>query len=207
MELNVEPPYLIVKPGLSEDDFYRLADEDSNWEYLDGRVVMHSPASDRHEDLFSFLMTLLRAFLGEKGGAVVRGSRYPMRLDPNWSPEPDILVVRDSRRHLMTRQRLEGPADMVIEIASDSDPRLDLREKLPRYREAGIEEIWLIDHFQRQVLVERTSPAGYAAQTLDSGRLESVVVSGFWIEVAWLWQEELPATLKCLRQILGVGAV
>jgi len=78
---------------------------------------------------------------------------------------------------------------------------------LPRYREAGIEEIWLIDHFQRQVLVERTSPAGYAAQTLDSGRLESVVVSGFWIEVAWLWQEELPATLKCLRQILGVGAV
>jgi Uma2 family endonuclease len=107
----------------------------------------------------------------------------------------------------MTRQRLEGPADMVIEIASDSDPRLDLREKLPRYREAGIEEIWLIDHFQRQVLVERTSPAGYAAQTLDSGRLGSVVVSGFWIEVAWLWQEELPATLKCLRQILGVGAV
>lgn len=207
MELNVEPPYLIVKPGLSEDDFYRLAGEDSNWEYLDGRVVMHSPASDRHEDLFSFLMTLLRAFLGEKGGAVVRGSRYPMRLDPNWSPEPDILVVRDTRRHLMTRQRLEGPADMVIEIASDSDPRLDLREKLPRYREAGIEEIWLIDHFQRQVLVERTSPAGYAAQTLDSGRLESVVVSGFWIEVAWLWQEELPATLKCLRQILGVGAV
>ena len=124
MELNVEPPYLIVKPGLSEDDFYRLADEDSDWEYLDGRVVMYSPASERHEDLFSFLMTLLRAFLEEKGGAVVRGSRYPMRLDPSWSPEPDILVVRDSRRHLMTGQRLEGPADMVIEIASDSDPRL-----------------------------------------------------------------------------------
>jgi len=31
----------------------------------------------------------------------------------------------DARRHLMKSQRLEGPADMVIEIASESDPGLD----------------------------------------------------------------------------------
>lgn len=34
---------------------------------------------------------------------------------------------------------------MVTEIASESDPRLDSREKLPRYRQAGIEEIWLVN--------------------------------------------------------------
>ena len=80
---------------------------------------------------------------------------------------------------------------------------IDVREKLPRYREAGIDEIWFIDRFQRCVLAERKKSAGYATQTLDSGRLGSVVVPGFWIEVAWLWQDELPATLHCLRQILG----
>ncbi len=142
MELNLDPPYLIIKPGVSEKEFYRSAGEDSDWEYLDGRIVMHSPSSNRHEDLFCFLLTILRAYLDQKGGALVRGSRYPMRLDPKWSPEPDILVVRESKRHLMTRGRLEGPADFVIEIASESDPGLDTREKLPRYREAGIEEIW-----------------------------------------------------------------
>ena len=102
MHIPLEPPYLIIKPGISEDEFYRLAGEDSDWEYLDGRVFMHSPATDRHEDIFCFLLTLLRAFLGEQGGAIVRGSRYPMRLDANWSPEPDLLVVRDGRRCLMT---------------------------------------------------------------------------------------------------------
>jgi Uma2 family endonuclease len=203
MEPTIEPPYLIVKPGLTEEDFYRLAGEDSDWEYLDGRIVMHSPASDRHEDLFRFLITLLSAYLGEKRGAVVRGSRYPMRLDPDWSPEPDILVVRDSRRHLMTSQRLEGPADMVIEIASESDPRLDLREKLPRYREAGIEELWLIDPFKNGLRAETKTAAGYATQTLTAGRLPSTVVAGFWIEVSWLWQAELPPTLQCLREIMS----
>jgi len=203
MEIHVEPPYLIVKPGVSEDDFYRLADEDSDWEYLDGRIIIHSPASNRHEDLFRFLLTLLSSYLGEKGGAVVRGSRYPMRLDADWSPEPDILIVRAARRHLMTPRRLEGPADMVIEIASESDPRLDVREKLPRYREAGIDEIWMVGPFGNQLRCETKTVAGYTTQVCSDGRLASAVVSGFWIDVFWLWQEELPAPLRCLREILG----
>lgn len=206
VELDLEPPYLIVKPGLSEDDFYRLADEDSDWEYLDGRIVMHSPASNRHEDLFRFLLTLLSAYLDERGGAEVRGSRYPMRLDAHWSPEPDLMVVRAARRHLMTPRRLEGPADMVIEIASESDPRLDLREKLPRYREAGIDEIWHVDPFAREVLAESRAAAGYTSRVLTAGRLHSEVVPGFWIEVDWLWQPELPSTVACLRAMITAAA-
>jgi Uma2 family endonuclease len=202
MQINLEPPYLIVKPGISEEEFYRVADEDSDWEYLDGRILMHSLTSDQHENLFRFLLTLLSAYLDEKRGAVVRGSRYPMRLDANWSPEPDILVVREHRRQLMKPRRLEGPADMVIEIVSESDPGLDYREKLPRYRQAGIEEIWIINPFENEILAEVNTLTGYATQVLSSGRLESKVLSGFWIEVSWLWQEELPSTLVCLREIM-----
>ena len=205
IKLTVTPPFLLVKPFVTEEEFYRDATEDSNWEYLDGRLVMHSPASNRHEDCFRFLITLLSAYLDERGGAVVRGSRYPMRLDEQWSPEPDLLVVRDERRHLLTRTRLEGPADFVIEIASDSDPRLDVREKLPRYREAGIDEIWLVNPFEQIVLAEVKEPSGYASQRLDAGRLTSRVVPGFWIDVGWLWREPLPSTFACLREILGAG--
>jgi len=128
-----------------------------------------------------------------------------MRLDERWSPEPDLLVVRNERQHLMTRTRLEGPADLVIEIASDSDPRLDVREKLPRYREAGIDEIWLVDPFEQHVLAENRDPGGYASQRLDAGRLTSRVIPGFWIDVSWLWQEPLPSTLACLREIFADG--
>jgi len=88
---------------------------------------------------------------------------------------------------------------------SESDPKLDYREKLPRYREAGIDEIWVINPYDATVLVEVREPGGYAARTLSSGRLASAVVPGFWIDVAWLWQEELPPTLRCLRDILVEG--
>lgn len=202
MLIDVEPPFLVVRPGVTEEEFYRLTGEDGDWEYLDGKLVM-SPASDRHEDLFRFLMTLLSAFLDERGGGAVRGSRYPMRLDERWSPEPDLLVVRDERRHLMTPKRLEGAADLVIEIASESAPELDRREKLPRYRQAGVTEMWLIDPFAENILVERAAAAGYDSATFTDGRLESTVLPGFWIEVGWLWHPTLPSTLACLRRILG----
>lgn len=203
MHIELEPPYLVVKPGLTEEDFYHLADEDSDWEYLDGRIVMHSPASYRHENLFRFLLTLVSAYLDDRDGAIVLGSRYPMRLDPNWSPEPDLLVVRNSRRHLLTDKYLDGPADWLVEIVSESDPGLDYREKLPRYRQAGIAEIWIVDPFTSQVRVDTKQAESYAVQTLTAGRLDCIVLPGFWIDASWLWQEPLPSTVRCLQAILG----
>ena len=189
--------------NISEDEFFRHVDEDSPWQYLGGRPVMAAAASNRHENLFSFLLTLLRGFLDERGGGAVRGSRYPMRLDPSWSPEPDLLIVGEAKRSRMTPRRLEGPADLVIEIASESDPGFDRREKLPRYLEAEIPEIWLIDPFEVTVLVQVWTKTGYETRKVASGRLESAVVRGFWIDIGWLWQDELPSTFRCLRRILS----
>ncbi|HEX7183943.1 MAG TPA: Uma2 family endonuclease [Thermoanaerobaculia bacterium] len=198
MQVDSEPPHLLIKPEVREEEFYALAGEDGDWEYLDGRLVM-SPASDLHEDLFRFLMTLLSVVVDARGAGVVRGSRYPMRLDERWSPEPDLLFVREERRHLLAAQRLEGPADFVIEIASESDPQFEIREKIPRYLQAAVPEIWLVHPFDRTVYLWIDGQA----RSLSSGRLESKVVPGFWIEVDWLWQQALPSTLTCLREILG----
>jgi Uma2 family endonuclease len=124
-----------------------------------------------------------------------------MRLDPKWSPEPDLLVVREERRHLMGPQRLEGPADLVIEIASPG--RLDLRKKLPRYHEARLPEIWIVDPYARSIRVDTFEGGAYRTRTHTDGRLGSAVLPGFWIDVAWLWQNPLPGSLSCLRQILA----
>lgn len=202
MQLEVEPPFVVVRPVADEGAYYAL-DEDSPWELLDGRLVM-SAASHRHEDLCLFLSTLLRGWLDERGGGVALGSRYPMRLDERWSPEPGLLVVTEAHRHRLTPQYLNGPADLVVEIATDGDPGLDGREKLPRYRQAGVPEIWLVSPQTSQVRTERRRPDG----TCDTGHhrtgtLESAVLPGVWIDVAWLWADPLPSAIACLRELLA----
>jgi len=199
VQVDLEPPFLLIKAIASEEDFYCL-DEDSDREYVDGRLVK-SPSSKLHEELFGFLVVLTQGFLEIHGGGVVLGSRYPMRLDERWSPEPDLLVVRDDKRHLLSERRLEGPADLVVEIASEGDPGFDVREKLPRYQQAGIEEIWLIDPFQHIVQALTRRDRAYETRILSADRLASQVLPGFWIDVAWLWQEPLPSALACLDRI------
>jgi Uma2 family endonuclease len=125
-----------------------------------------------------------------------------MRLDERWSAEPDLMVVREENVGRMKDRYLDGPADWVIEIASEDDPQFEQREKLPRYREAHLPEIWLIDRFAELVRVETLASHGYRSMVLHEGRLVSTVVPGFWIETDWLWRPKLPSTADCLRTIL-----
>ena len=70
-------------------------------------------------------------------------------------------------------------------------------------RAAGIEEIGIVDPFQHTVDAETKLADGYTSRTLGTGRLGSIVLPGFWIVVAWLWQDVLPPTARCLREMLG----
>jgi len=198
----LEPPFLLVKSGVTEEDFYRLADEDLDAEFLDGRIVMYSPASHPHEDLFAFLLALLRNYVDSTGLGSVLGSRYPMRLDPRWSPEPDLLFVRKERMSLVTKQRLEGAADLVIEIVSEHHAELDYDDKRPRYQAHRIPEIWIVDPQERVVVADVLASAGYETRSLTSGRLDSAALAGFWLDAEWLWRRPLPSTVACFRQIL-----
>ena len=188
---------------LTEEEFYAQEGADSPYQYLAGELVVREPVSCLHDDLSLFVQALFRYALDERGGARVKGSRYPMRLDPTWSPEPDLMVVGADRVHLIGEQRMEGPADLVIEIASPGDVGRALRLKLPRYREARVPEIWVMNPYQEVVRAERLQGARYQVHELHAGRLSPVILPWFFIEVSWLWQRPLPSTLACVRQILA----
>lgn len=201
--LDLDPPFLVIRPGVTEEQFYDLADEDSDWEYLDGRLVMHSPASLDHEDLFRFLLCVLSGFLNVRRFGRVLGSRYPMRLSPTWSPEPDLLVVLEAHASRLTENRLEGSADLVVEIASQGNDHLLRTEKLPRYREARIPEIWVADPLRRELRVEALGGAEYELRVAPPGRVESRVLPGFWLDASWLFARPRPPESECLAEILG----
>lgn len=187
--------------GVTEEEYYSQ-NGDSRWQYLGGDLVKE-PVSFVHDDINSFLIILLREYASERSCGVVMGSRFPMRLDPKWSPEPDVMVVSAPRRHLITPLRLEGPADLAIEILSPSHPEITLRRKLPRYRQAQVLEIWIIDPDAKSLRADRLTPDGYQTRILTSGRLTTEALPGFWLDVAWLWQRPLPSALSCLHQILA----
>jgi len=82
--------YIFRRYGATVADYEHAANEDTRLELIDGILIMHSPANIRHEDLFAFLLSLLRGYASAKNLGRVFGSRTPIFLDDERRFEPDL---------------------------------------------------------------------------------------------------------------------
>ena len=79
-ERLIKKEYMIIQPDIGEEEFWGYANEDSDCELIEGDLYIHSPASEEHEDIFSYLMGFFRYYLGKTNLGKVYGSRFVMRL-------------------------------------------------------------------------------------------------------------------------------
>jgi len=113
--------------------------------------------------------------------------------DADLSVEPDVvLITKDSLRSGRVRLipkasaepdryiEVEGAADLIVEIVSDSSAVKDTRRLPPAYHRAGVRELWLADARGESLFfqIHRHAPAGYEAAPRDAeGFQPSAVLS------------------------------
>jgi Uma2 family endonuclease len=203
---QVDLPFLVRLYDVTERMFDELVDEDTRAELLDGVMVVHSPASPRHNAIAGYLRALMQCYTEEKELGKVLGPDTLIRLRARQKFAPDLFFLEQERLpKRLPKKQFKDPPDLIVEVLSPSNRRFDLEEKRPAYQKAGVREIWLVDAEKEQILVDRRLKNRYVSDTFTEGRLASTVIPGFWIEAAWPWAEPLPKVMKSLRTILGDG--
>jgi Uma2 family endonuclease len=203
VEMHDERVVLVPPRPLTFDEFVNLFGEDDDVELVDGVVVRRMAARDPHEDLNTWLITLLRAYVRAKGLGIVRGSRTAVQITEHRGRLPDVVFVRQERADIVQEKGIYSAPDLVIEILSPGDKAADVVALEADYGSIGVAEIWFIDQAKKQVQVLHQGDAGYTEQTYRSGTLRSEVIEGFWLEVAWLFARPLPLELDTLTQLLN----
>jgi Uma2 family endonuclease len=201
---NLDALFLAVRFGATARDWEELADDSHFVELVDGMLIVHSPAGRLHARQFGFLHPLLSMYVAARNLGEVFAGPYATDVSEDRKLEPDIFFRSAQSSSVVEEDRLRGPADFIIEIASPSTRNYDRRVKRTCYADAGVREYWMVDGHERRVVVDR--PAGTEVLTLASGRLESHACRGFWIHVEWLWQSPLPNEYETLKRILGEAA-
>jgi Uma2 family endonuclease len=200
---TVDLPYTVRVYGVTEAMFDDLVDEDTKAELLDGVMMVHSPASPRHDHVAGFLRTLMRCYGEEKGLGQTFGPDALIHLATCRMFAPDGFFLKEEHvPRPLPKKQFEGAPDLVLEVLSPSNRDDDLEDKRPAYRQAGVPEIWFVDPEGCQVIVDRRRKRSYATTVVTEGRLTSTVLAGFWVDTAWLWAEPLPRVLACLRRLL-----
>lgn len=123
-----------------------LPDDGTKYEIVDGVLYM-SPAPDfAHQLCLSRIVAFLKIAIEFTGRGIVLCAPFDVQLPGRPGVvQPDIIVILNANRHILTPARAEGAPDLVIEVASPSTAGYDRRTKQDAYARAGVREYWIVD--------------------------------------------------------------
>ena len=174
------------------DEYYAMAEagilaEDDRVELIDGVIVKMAPIGSTH---IGSVNSSTRALTTTVGTRAIVQVQSPVRLDDATEPQPDLALLRD--RADFYGSSIAGPEDvlLLIEVA-DSSVDYDRNEKLPRYAQAGIPEVWLAILPERVIEVH-TEPVGGRYTQMRTFRPGDTISPGCFPDIALPVTEILP---------------
>lgn len=192
-------------PGvrMTEREFVEWSFGRVDAEWSDGEVILMPPVSDEHNDLDTWLTTLVRMFVEARLGGFVRNNmfvRFPRRRRRR---VPDLMYIAEAHAARVTPTLVEGAPDLIMEIVSADSRNRDRRDKYFDYEASGVREFWIIDPLMRTVDLYTLEGRKYRAVDAVEGQFRSTVLDGFYLRDAWLFGRTLPKVAAVLKEFAG----
>ena len=203
---SAEPPPLNAGDHLSRLEFeqhYKAHPEIKKAELIEGVVYMPSPVRfKQHSQPHSHIVTWLGVYQASTPGTT-SGDNATVRLDFENEVQPDALLRLEARlggrSHIADDDYLEGPPELIVEIAASS-AAYDMHIKRRVYARSGVQEYLVLQVYEQQsdwfVLRE-----GVYEPLLPNGDdvFRSEIFPGLWLKIEALWSGDVAAVLATLQ--------
>lgn len=185
---------------IQRQEFRAWITEEMKAEFINGSVVMHSPASEDHNEATGHLyrITSMYADLNQLGKVRVEKALVGMTRNDY---EPDIAFWRkEVANHFQPSMNVYPIPDLIIEVLSPGTENIkrDTKIKFADYAAHLIPEYWIVD--PRKQTVEQYLLSDTEARTYElykkvavQDQIESVVLTGFVIPVKAIFDAEANA--------------
>jgi len=183
------------------DQFYQDMNPDQKIEFIDGEVVLHSPARNRHLDVTANVLQLMRTFVALHRLGQVKSEKC-LCVFPRNDYEPDIVFFGPDKSASFTPETMKFPVpDLAVEVLSQSTEDRDRGVKFEDFALNGVAEYWIIDA-DGQIVEQYLLKEGEYLLVLKSGAgiLMSQVITGFAIPIEAIFNEQV--NLKAMRNLL-----
>jgi Uma2 family endonuclease len=172
-------------------EYYDIVHENIKAEFINGEIIFHSPVKKRHWTVSMELSARLHNWVKDRDLGIVGVEKVMVSLTRN-DYEPDICFFSKERAAAFNEEQMKFPApDFVVEILSPSTEKNDRTVKFLDYALHGVREYWILDPEKRTVeqYVLRQGEFDLRQKLTEKGVCESVVVTGFSIEIEQLFSD------------------
>jgi Uma2 family endonuclease len=192
-------------PGLrmTEKEFEAWCDEDTRAEWVNGEVILMSPANIPHIELNLWLCGLLRELVDIDDAGRIFAIEAQIRLPgQKVRRNPDVIFVARAREHIIKKTYIDGAPDLIMEIVSPDSESRDWRDKYIDYEKSGVREYWVIDpQSQRVEAYTLGRDKKYRRIKEVEGKIGSKVLRKLFIRPAWLWKTPLPKLATVMKEL------
>lgn len=182
--------------------FYEEITPEMKAEFINGRVIMHSPATNEHSEIRALIVKLLSTYVELHELGAVRDEKA-LCVFPRNDYEPDIVFFGPAKTAKLRRATLKFPVpDFVCEVLSTSTARRDRGVKFQDYEAHGVREYWLVNPERRELEQYVLERGRYALRMKSrTGEVASVAIDGFRAPLPAFFDAR--ANLAALRRILA----
>ncbi len=178
--------------------FYEEISDDQKAEFIDGEVILHSPARNKHIVVRQHLEKLLHTYAALQSLGHVLGEKC-LCIFPRNDYEPDVVFFGPEKTAELTGDTMKFPIpDFVVEVLSDSTESRDRGVKFEDFEAHGVAEYWIVDADAE--IVEQYLRRGdrfHLVLKSGSGEIASPTVAGFRISIRAIFDPaENLATLR-----------
>ncbi|MCR5227553.1 MAG: Uma2 family endonuclease [Eubacterium sp.] len=135
------------------DDYDKLP-EGTRVELIDGVFYDMAAPTTVHQSIAFEIGVKLKEFVSKNGGKCVTflaPTDVQLESDNKTMVQPDVLVVCD--RDKITKERIIGAPDFIVEVVSPGNAIMDVLLKLRKYKNAGVREYWIVYPDEKMVTV------------------------------------------------------
>ena len=136
---------------LTYEDYVLLPEDGKIHEIIGGEHYMTPVPETYHQTLSRRIQFQLYGQIEEKGLGVVFNAPTDVQLSEIDIVQPDLLVIAEDRKSMISPKKVIGPPDLIVEILSESTRNKDLKLKLDLYQKSRVPEYWLVDPVGQEV--------------------------------------------------------
>lgn len=171
--------------------FYDEVTESQKAEFIDGAVIVHSPAKMEHIEASDRLMRLIAQWVDRIGGLLCHEKALCTFSRNDY--EPDLAYFGAEKAATIDRKTMKFPSpDFIVEILSESTEKVDRGVKFDDYAAHGVREYWIVDPRDQTLEQYLLTPEQSYKLTLKSarGEVKSSVLQGFALPIEAIFDAE-----------------
>lgn len=190
----------LAKEAAARRKFYEEMTDEQKVEFIDGEVILHSPARFAHTLCRKHIESLLDAYVHRQELGVVLGEKS-LCVFPRNDYEPDVIFFRTAKAAKLQPHTMKFPVpDLAVEILSESTAKRDRGVKFEDFALNGVDEYWIVDA-EAAVVEQYLAAEGQFQLNLKSGAGEIVsrAIAGLRLPIrAFFSADEHAAALRAL---------